>query len=109
MSFDVAASMRSPRPDPNARFVGMVQGCNPDRLEWLDFSIDIPEIAALAGEDFVENIGDVRQVAPAANVDPYQHRVEIFGRPAEPDAQRFGRGRVRYRNALTVTAWTLEV
>lgn len=110
MSFDGAASRRSPRPDPNARFVGMIQGHDPDSLNGWDFSLDIPEIAALAGEDLVGNIGVVRQVAPDANIDPYLHRVEIPGRP---DLNRMlgdlDMGGFDIRNALVVSARTLEV
>ena len=110
MSFDGAGSRRSPRPDPNARFVGMVQGHDPDSLNGWDFSLDIPEIAELAGEDLIGNIGVVRQVAPDANVEPYLHRVEIPGRP---DLNRMlgdlDMGGFDIRNALAVSARTLEV
>lgn len=110
MSFDGAGSRLSPRPDPNARFVGMVQGHDPNSLNGWDFSLDIPEIAELAGEDLIGNIGVVRQVAPDANVEPYLHRIEIPGRP---DLNRMlgdlDMGGFDIRNALTVSARTLEV
>ena len=110
MSFGGAGSRRSPRPDPNARFVGMVQGHDPDNLNGWDFSLDIREIAAFSGEDLVGNIGIVRHVAPDANVEPYLHRVEIPGRP---DLNRMlgdlDMGGFDIRNALTVSARTLEI
>lgn len=81
MSFDGAASTFSPRPDPVTKFAGRVTPNTPTRLNGWDFSLDIPEIAALTGQDLSGNIGVIRYVSQTVNVDPYLHRIAIPGRP----------------------------
>ena len=110
MSFGGERSGYAPRPDPNTRFAGRVQGHDPDTLSGWDFSLGIPEIAALAGEDLVGNIGVIRHTAPEVNIVPYLHRVEVPGRPelnrmlADLDMGGFA-----INNALTVAARNLDV
>lgn len=81
MSFDGAAGAVSPRPDPVTRLAGRVTPNTPTRLSGWDFSLDIPEIAALTGEDLSGNIGVIRYVSQTVTVDPYLHRVQVAGRP----------------------------
>jgi type II secretory pathway pseudopilin PulG len=81
MSFDGAASTYSPKPDPNTKFAGRIQRNAPNSLNGWDFTLDVPEIAALTGEDLNGNIGVMRYISMDANVDPYLHRIAIPGRP----------------------------
>lgn len=81
MSFDGAAATFSPRPDPVTRLAGRVTPNTPTRLNGWEFSLDIPEIATLTGENLSGNIGVIRYVSQTVNVDPYLHRIPIPGRP----------------------------
>jgi type II secretory pathway pseudopilin PulG len=81
MSFDGAPGAFSPRPDPVTKFAGRVTPNTPTRLNGWDFSLDIPEIATLTGQDLSGNIGVIRYVSQTVNVDPYLHRIAIPGRP----------------------------
>jgi type II secretory pathway pseudopilin PulG len=81
MSFDGAAGVFSPRPDPVTKLAGRVTPNDPTRLNGWDFSLAIPEIATLTGQDLSGNIGVIRYVSQTVNVDPYLHRIAIPGRP----------------------------
>lgn len=81
MSFDGASGSFSPRPDPTVKFAGRVTPNTPTRLNGWDFSLDIPEIAALTGQDLSGNIGVIRYVSRTISVDPYLYRVAVPGRP----------------------------
>jgi type II secretory pathway pseudopilin PulG len=81
MSFDGNESTFAPRPDANTKFAGKIQGNSPNNLNGWDFSLAVPEIATLTGEDLTGNIGVIRYVAFDVNVDPYLHRIAVPGRP----------------------------
>lgn len=81
MSFDGAPASVSPRPDPVTRLAGRVTPNAPTRLDGWDFSLDVPEIATLTGEDLSGNLGVIRYVSQTVNVDPYLHRIPVPGRP----------------------------
>ncbi len=110
MSFGGVESGRAPRPGPNTRFAGKIQAHDPNNLSGWDFSLEIPEIAALTGEDLTGNIGVIRRVSFDTDVDPYLHRIEIPGRPelnrmlADLDMGGFA-----IDNALTVEARNFNV
>lgn len=110
MSFDGNGSNFSPRPDPNTKFAGKVQGHAPNDLNGWDFSLSIPEIANLTGEDLTGNIGVVRQVSVDVNVDPYLHRIAIPGRPdLNQMLGDLDMGGFSISNALSVTTQDLQV
>jgi competence protein ComGC len=110
MSFDGNGSTYSPRPDPNTKFAGKVQGNASNSLRGWDFALDIPEVATLTGENLNGNIGVIRQVSYDVNVDPYLHRIAIPGRPdlntMEADLDMGG---FDMNNALTVTTDNIDV
>ncbi len=81
MSFDGSAGAFTPRPDPATKLAGRVTPNEPTRLNGWDFSLEIPEISALTGQDLSGNIGVIRYVSQTINVDPYLHRIAIPGRP----------------------------
>lgn len=81
MSFDGDLDAYSPRPDQLTRFAGRVRLDTPNRLSGWDFSLDVPEIAALSGASLDGNLGIIRYVGRDVNVDPYLHRIAIAGRP----------------------------
>lgn len=82
MSFDTDnLSGYSPRPDPNVRFAGRVQGHRPTTLMGWEYELDVAPIAALTGESVVGNVGVMRYVSQRVDVDPYLHRVVVPGRP----------------------------
>ena len=64
-----------------AFLAGRIQRNAPNSLNGWDFSLNVPEIAALTGEDLNGNIGVMRYISMDANVDPYLHRIAIPGRP----------------------------
>ncbi len=81
LSFEGAPSTYAPKPDPNTKFAGRIQRNAPNRLNGWDFSLAVPEIAVLTGENLEGNIGVMRYVSMDANVDPYLHRIAVPGRP----------------------------
>ncbi|MCE6958098.1 hypothetical protein LAZ40_03380 [Cereibacter sphaeroides] len=110
MSFNGAASNYSPRPDPNTRFAGKVQPNAPTRLNGWDFSLDVPEIAALSGTSLAGNIGVIRSVSMDVDVDPYLHRIAVPGRPELNQMQAdLDLGGFNIDNALTVRTQDLRV
>jgi len=110
MSFDGTGSKYAPKPDANTRFAGKVQSISPNRLNGWDFSLPIPEIATLTGEDLNGNIGVIRQVALDVNVNPYLHRIAVPGRPDLNSMEaNLDLGGFNIDNALTITTLDLEV
>lgn len=110
MSFNGNGSNYSPRPDPNTKFAGKVQGFAPTTLNGWDFSLDIPEIATLTGASLTGNVGVIRQIAQDVNIDPFLHRIAVPGRPDLNEMQAdLDLGGFNLNNALTVTTRNLTV
>ncbi|MDE0226346.1 MAG: shufflon system plasmid conjugative transfer pilus tip adhesin PilV [Gammaproteobacteria bacterium] len=70
-----------PRPDRSARLVGRVDAHAPTELRGWSYSHDITDIITETADDFIGELGVIRQISDALHVSPYLHRVAVPGRP----------------------------